>query len=217
MTDHSTRKENAAGAEPHRLEVRSFRGRSIPRISDQAVNEIVSVYARVMLSFSRRGVHSGKLPEIYVRKEKTLKANFLSGTKTAPELREIGAGLFADSKGHVIFEKEQKVIEFQDSKGQMIVTIPYDKIKSLLYEKTSRPRYTEAILISPRTLCLRALLGWMAAMALLPPAAQTQAVATTVTVGGLPSALAAHPCLSRSSRQLQHMRDAISPPLDPSK
>ena len=52
-------------------------------------------------------------------------------------------------KGHVIFDKEKKVIEFQDSKGQMIVTIPYDKIKSLLYEKTSRPRYTEAILISP--------------------------------------------------------------------
>jgi hypothetical protein len=31
----------------------------------------------------------------FVRKEKTLKANFLSGAKTAPELREIGAGLFA--------------------------------------------------------------------------------------------------------------------------
>jgi len=52
-------------------------------------------------------------------------------------------------KGHVIFDKEKKVIEFQDSKAQMIVTVPYDKIKSLLYEKTSRPRYTEAILISP--------------------------------------------------------------------
>jgi hypothetical protein len=46
-------------------------------------------------------------------------------------------------KGHVTFDKEQKVIEFQDSKGQMIVTIPYDKIKSLLYEKTSRPRYIQ--------------------------------------------------------------------------
>ena len=52
-------------------------------------------------------------------------------------------------KGHVIFDREQRVIEFPDSKSQMIVTIPYDKIKSLLYEKTSRPRYTEAILISP--------------------------------------------------------------------
>jgi hypothetical protein len=52
-------------------------------------------------------------------------------------------------KGHVIFEKEKKVVEFQDTKGQIIVTIPYDKIKSLLYEKTSRPRYAEAILVSP--------------------------------------------------------------------
>jgi hypothetical protein len=52
-------------------------------------------------------------------------------------------------KGHVIFDKEKKVVEFQDNKGQMIVTIPYDKIKTLLYEKTSKPRYTEAILISP--------------------------------------------------------------------
>jgi hypothetical protein len=52
-------------------------------------------------------------------------------------------------KGHVIFDKEKKVLEFQDTKGQTIVTIPYDKIKSLLYEKTSRPRYAEAILISP--------------------------------------------------------------------
>jgi hypothetical protein len=52
-------------------------------------------------------------------------------------------------KGHVIFEKEKKVVEFQDTKGQIIVTIPYDKIKSLLYEKTSKPRYAEAILVSP--------------------------------------------------------------------
>jgi len=52
-------------------------------------------------------------------------------------------------KGHVIFDKEKKMMEFQDTKGQIIVTIPYDKIKSLLYEKTSRPRYAEAILVSP--------------------------------------------------------------------
>jgi len=52
-------------------------------------------------------------------------------------------------KGHVIFDKEKKIVEFQDAKGQIIVTIPYDKIKSLLYEKTSRPRYAEAILVSP--------------------------------------------------------------------
>ena len=52
-------------------------------------------------------------------------------------------------KGQVIFDKEQKAVEFQNEKGQQIVSIPYDKIKSILYEKTSRPRYAEAILISP--------------------------------------------------------------------
>ena len=52
-------------------------------------------------------------------------------------------------KGHVIFDKEKKVVEFQNEKGQQIASVPYDKIKSMLYEKTSHPRYTEAILISP--------------------------------------------------------------------
>lgn len=52
-------------------------------------------------------------------------------------------------KGHVIFDKDKKVMEFQDTKGQIIVTIPYDKMKSLLYEKTSKPRYAEAVLVSP--------------------------------------------------------------------
>lgn len=52
-------------------------------------------------------------------------------------------------KGQVIFDKEKKAVEFQNEKGQQIVSIPYDKIKSILYEKTSRPRYAEAILISP--------------------------------------------------------------------
>jgi len=52
-------------------------------------------------------------------------------------------------KGHVIFDKEKKSVEFQNEKGQQVVVVPYDKIKTILYEKTSRPRYAEAILISP--------------------------------------------------------------------
>jgi len=52
-------------------------------------------------------------------------------------------------KGHVIFDKEKKAVEFQNEKGQQIASVPYDRIKSILYEKTSRPRYAEAILISP--------------------------------------------------------------------
>ena len=52
-------------------------------------------------------------------------------------------------KGNLIFDKEKKAVLFQDAKGQTVVAIPYEKIKSLLYEKTSRPRYAEAILLSP--------------------------------------------------------------------
>jgi len=52
-------------------------------------------------------------------------------------------------KGHISFDKEKKVIEFQDDKNQTVVSVPYDKIKNMLYERTSKPRYAEAILISP--------------------------------------------------------------------
>jgi hypothetical protein len=52
-------------------------------------------------------------------------------------------------KGNVCFDKDAKVLSFQDEKGATVVSIPYDKIKSMLYEKTSHPRYAEAILISP--------------------------------------------------------------------
>ncbi len=52
-------------------------------------------------------------------------------------------------KGVICFDKDAKVLTFVDSKGTTVVSIPYDKIKSMLYEKTSHPRYTEAILVSP--------------------------------------------------------------------
>jgi hypothetical protein len=52
-------------------------------------------------------------------------------------------------KGQISFDKEKKEIQFQDEKSQAVVTIPYARIKSILYEKTSKPRYAEAILLSP--------------------------------------------------------------------
>ena len=52
-------------------------------------------------------------------------------------------------KGQISFDKDKKVVVFQDEKSQAVVTIPYDKIKSILYEKSSKPRYAEAILLSP--------------------------------------------------------------------
>jgi hypothetical protein len=52
-------------------------------------------------------------------------------------------------KGSISFDKDRKSVEFLDEKGVSVLTIPDDKIKSMIYEKTSKPRYAEAILISP--------------------------------------------------------------------
>jgi hypothetical protein len=54
------------------------------------------------------------------------------------------------TKGSLVFNSESKSVEFQREKGgEPVVSIPYAQIKSLLYEQTSKPRYTEAVLISP--------------------------------------------------------------------
>jgi len=52
-------------------------------------------------------------------------------------------------KGSIAFDKDKKTVDFLDKKGAAVVSIPDDKIKSMLYEQTSKPRYAEAILISP--------------------------------------------------------------------
>jgi hypothetical protein len=52
-------------------------------------------------------------------------------------------------KGSISFDKDKKSVEFLDEKGVSVLSISDDKIKSMIYEKTSRPRYAEAILISP--------------------------------------------------------------------
>jgi hypothetical protein len=54
------------------------------------------------------------------------------------------------TKGALVFNSEKKSVDFQREKGgEPIVSIPYTQIKSVLYEQTSKPRYTEAVLISP--------------------------------------------------------------------
>ena len=53
------------------------------------------------------------------------------------------------TKGALIFDTEKKIIEFEAQKGTEVVSIPYAQVKSLLYEQASKPRYTEAVLISP--------------------------------------------------------------------
>lgn len=53
------------------------------------------------------------------------------------------------TKGALVFDTEKKMIEFEAQKGGEVVSIPYAQVKTLLYEQASKPRYTEAVLISP--------------------------------------------------------------------
>jgi hypothetical protein len=52
-------------------------------------------------------------------------------------------------KGDLCFDPSAKKIEFRSGKGDPAFSIKYDAIKSLLYEQAAKPRYTEAVLISP--------------------------------------------------------------------
>jgi hypothetical protein len=52
-------------------------------------------------------------------------------------------------KGTLAFDKDKRMVEFVDQGGAPVVRIPYDKVKSMLYERTSKPRYAEAVLLSP--------------------------------------------------------------------
>ena len=52
-------------------------------------------------------------------------------------------------KGTLFFNTEKKSVEFLDKKGSPTFSIAYDSIKTMLYEQSSTPRYTAAVLISP--------------------------------------------------------------------
>ena len=52
-------------------------------------------------------------------------------------------------KGALSFDPQKKSVEFQDEKGATAFSIRYDAIKSILYEKSAKPRYAAAVLVSP--------------------------------------------------------------------
>ena len=90
-----------------------------------------------------------------------IRANAASAEPGAPGRKFEHAELFAgtssgqkkaggSTKGVLVFNSEKKTVEFQREKsGDAMLSIPYGQIKSLLYEQTAKPRYTEAVLISP--------------------------------------------------------------------
>ena len=52
-------------------------------------------------------------------------------------------------KGTLAFDSEKKNVNFLQESGSPALTINYDAIKNMTYEKASKPRYAEAVLISP--------------------------------------------------------------------
>jgi hypothetical protein len=52
-------------------------------------------------------------------------------------------------KGTLSFNGDKNTVEFLDRHGNSAVSIKCESVKALLYEQASRPRYAEAVLISP--------------------------------------------------------------------
>lgn len=51
--------------------------------------------------------------------------------------------------GTLMFDPDKKDVAFLQGDGRSAVTIPYDAIKTITYEKATKPRYAEAVLLSP--------------------------------------------------------------------
>ena len=71
------------------------------------------------------------------------KAEYLPATSTG----QIKAG--NPVKGTLFFNNDQKAVNFLQESGSSVLELKYDAIKSITYEKASKPRYAEAVLISP--------------------------------------------------------------------
>lgn len=71
------------------------------------------------------------------------KAEYLVATATG----QVKAG--TPVKGTLFFDNEKKTVSFLQESGSSILDIKYDNIKNITYEKSSKPRYAEAVLISP--------------------------------------------------------------------
>jgi hypothetical protein len=51
-------------------------------------------------------------------------------------------------KGELQFDSAQKTVQFLGAKEALALSVKYDAIKSMLYERTSKPRYAAGLLIA---------------------------------------------------------------------
>ena len=71
------------------------------------------------------------------------KAEYLQATSTGQ--KKAGKAV----KGTLVFDPEKKTVDFLQDSGSPALSIKFDAIKDMTYEKASKPRMTEAVLISP--------------------------------------------------------------------
>ena len=71
------------------------------------------------------------------------KAEYLQGTTGG----QVKAGTTV--KGTLVFDAEKKNVNFLQESGSPALSIKYDAIKTMTYEKASKPRYAAAVLVSP--------------------------------------------------------------------
>jgi len=71
------------------------------------------------------------------------KAEYLQATSSGQ--KKAGAPV----KGTLVFDSEKRNVDFLQESGSPALSIKYDAIKNITYEKAAKPRYAEAVLISP--------------------------------------------------------------------
>jgi len=71
------------------------------------------------------------------------KAEYLQATSTGQ--KKAGSPV----KGTLVFDPSTKNVNFLQESGSSVLSIKYDAIKNITYEKATKPRYAEAVLISP--------------------------------------------------------------------
>ena len=99
---------------------------------------VLTVLFMSALALGQNATPAGK-----VDTHKFAKAEYFAATSTGQKK----AG--TSTKGTLFFDSEKKNVNFLQESGSPAVSIKYEAIKSIVYERASKPRYAEAVLISP--------------------------------------------------------------------
>ncbi len=65
------------------------------------------------------------------------------------------------TKGSVNLDSQAKALRFVAGKGQVLADVPYGSIQKISYEKSAKPRYAAAVIVSPLFLFSKSKRHWM--------------------------------------------------------